>query len=418
MQAIYLLPLSVQVYRFLGSPKAQSLYNSSQQLPQDISQVIFNHVFQLVHSILIADGQELLHRECMLFAGDGRFLIVASFFPCMNYTPPNFYEMFQNNESLSFHQNYGPEDSTLCVVDLHCGRVSGKRRFSKDRIMYLHNQGLSLYGNLLAVFSIHHQTVHLFEILGDGSLQLMVDIGRFCHVGDERLFAEAHMMQDDAFVVPGSNDKYFPYREKAINCLKHRVLTHLFKEAKAQSLKGNTSALRNYFFRFNYLKGLRLWRMQLVDGNHLLLKFAAEDVVSMRAPEPLSFPAFFAIYRICDGHVLSVFENTSPQLLAIFEEHMDYFRQVALNPEPLSAYSQSAANNIHAQALHLKMKQMIVHARHGGPLEAVRRVLLSLPYSSQCWSTSPYFDLNMFVYDEKWISPLERPRPSPDLTVK
>ena len=411
--------LTAQVYRFLGSPRAQSLYsNTSGQPEQDHAQLIFNHVFKLVHSILIADGQELLHRECMLFAGDGRFLIVASFFPCMNYTPPNFYEMFQNNESLSFHQNYGPEDSTLCVVDLHFGTVSDKRRFSKDRIMYLHNQGLSLHGRQLAVFSIHHQTIHLFEILSNGRLQLVVDIGRFCLVGDEELFSEARMTQDDAFAVPGAKRVYYPYREKAMNCLKHRVIAHLFKEAKARSMRGNTNALRNFFFRFNYLKGLRLWRMQLIDGNHLLLKFAAEDVVSLKAPEPLSFPAFFVIYRICDGNVLSVFENTSPQLLAIYEEQMDHFRHVALNPEPLAAYSQSAANSIHAQVLHCKMKQMVVHARHGGHLEAVRRTLLCLPFASQCWSTSPYFDLNMFVYDEKWISPLERPRPSPDHTVK
>ena len=48
-----------------------------------------------------------------------------------------------------------------------------------------------------------------------------------------------------------------------------------------------------------------------------------------------------------------------------------HFWHVALNPEPLAAYSQSATNNIQALVLHYKMKQVVVHACHGGHLEAV-----------------------------------------------
>ena len=125
--------------------------------------------------------------------------------------------------------------------------------------------------------------------------------------------------------------------------------------------------------------------------------------------------SYIAIYA--DAKIIQIFESTSPDFLAIAENNLDYFR-TAVNPEPFAAFSPSLANNIYSRATHEKTKRTIINARNGGELEAVRRSLLILPFSFQCWSTSPYFDKNIFSYDEKWISPMERPKPCPDCTVR
>lgn len=49
-------------------------------------------------------------------------------------------------------------------------------------------------------------------------------------------------------------------------------------------------------------------------------------------------------------------------------------------------------------------------ARNGGPTEAVKRLLAQLPISAQSYCCSPYLDLSLFSYDEKWVSVMERPK--------
>ena len=57
-----------------------------------------------------------------------------------------------------------------------------------------------------------------------------------------------------------------------------------------------------------------------------------------------------------------------------------------------------------------RFKQTIVSAKNGGTTEARKRVLAQLPISAQSYTVSPYLDLNLFSYDEKWVSVMERPK--------
>lgn len=46
-----------------------------------------------------------------------------------------------------------------------------------------------------------------------------------------------------------------------------------------------------------------MWKMQLIDEDHLLIKYACEDVVTLKATEPNSQPSFFAFYNISNAEV-------------------------------------------------------------------------------------------------------------------
>lgn len=65
-----------------------------------------------------------------------------------------------------------------------------------------------------------------------------------------------------------------------------------------------------------------------------------------------------------------------------------------------------------------RFKQTIVNARYGGQTEAVKRLLAQLPISSQSYSSSPYLDLALFSYDDKWVSVLERPKACGDYPIR
>lgn len=70
----------------------------------------------------------------------------------------------------------------------------------------------------------------------------------------------------------------------------------------------------------------------------------------------------------------------------------------------------SPNNNIYARLLQSRSKQTIISARNGGVVEATKRILAQLPISAQSYSNSPYLDLSLFSYDDKWVSIMERPK--------
>jgi len=57
-----------------------------------------------------------------------------------------------------------------------------------------------------------------------------------------------------------------------------------------------------------------------------------------------------------------------------------------------------------------RFKQTIISARYGGITEATKRLLAQLPICAQSYSSSPYLDLSLFCYDDKWVSMMERPK--------
>ncbi|CAH2049391.1 unnamed protein product, partial [Iphiclides podalirius] len=75
-----------------------------------------------------------------------------------------------------------------------------------------------------------------------------------------------------------------------------------------------------------------------------------------------------------------------------------------------SQFTCSPSNNLYARLTQQRFKQTIVRAIYGGRTEATKRILAQLPISAQSYSGSPYLDLGLFSYDDKWVSVMERPK--------
>jgi de-etiolated-1 len=123
-----------------------------------------------------------------------------------------------------------------------------------------------------------------------------------------------------------------------------------------------------------------------------------------------------------NARVLAAYDSASEDLLSMYENHCDTLRYPAASPEsPLSCvtrFASSPSTNIYARQAHERFKQTIAGARYGGRAEAVRRVLAQLPISAQSYSTSPYLDLALYSYDDKWVSAMERPKACGDHPIR
>lgn len=92
----------------------------------------------------------------------------------------------------------------------------------------------------------------------------------------------------------------------------------------------------------------------------------------------------------------------------LFENFSDLFRNAWMHhPTQLPC---SPNNNLYARLSQSRFKQTIVSARGGGIIEATKRILAQLPICAQSYSNSPYLDLSLFSYDDKWVSIMERPK--------
>ena len=114
----------------------------------------------------------------------------------------------------------------------------------------------------------------------NGQFTPYLQIGRTLYENDDLLLSQT-LTPDQQTALPG-NFVYRPFREKTINMLKHRLLVFLYRRAAARSLE----ELRRFFQHFDSFRALRIWKMQMLDEQHFLLKYASEDVVTLRSPEP------------------------------------------------------------------------------------------------------------------------------------
>ncbi|XP_060062548.1 DET1 homolog [Ylistrum balloti] len=404
---------SIEIYSFQGSAAAEDIlqnvkgdFMGTDQESLRVRAVLFDKFFKLRHVTHVANHGEHLNRECSLFTDDGNYVIVGSAMYIPDDPYPLFWEMYRNNESVSPNQRSPLENYSLLLIDLETGRLCDSRQFRCDKIFLSHNQGLYLYKDTLAVLSVQQQIIHIFQVHTKNACFVDVrSIGRFCYEDDGLYF---HMGLDRV-----SGQPHRPFYDNTINSLKHRLMVFLYRRAINE---GTLYALRKFYKYFDQFKALRMWKMQLLDENHLLIKYASEDVVTLKISDPNSQPSFFVVYNMVTTEVLTVCENISEDLLELFENFCDLFRNATLHDG--AQFTCSASSNIYARQIQQRFKHTIINAKFGGHTEAVKRLLAQLPISSQSYSCSPYLDLALFSYDDKWVSQMERPKACGDYPIR
>lgn len=412
---------SLEIYEYRGPAAGVHLLHSLGSDSAELKQNLFARMFRLKSVCHVTREREHLNRECSLFTCDGHFVIVASSAPVRENPYPFFYDLFRNNESLPHTTRSQLEDYTLHIIDLHTGELTDSRQFKCDKIFLSHNQGLYLYINTLVVLSIQQQTVHVFKIM-HGQFVDIRTIGRFCHEDDELIWSLAPHQQSQSTTVAYQPDAepqpYRPYHETTINTLKHRLLAFLWRSMVLTEEEGvaRATAARLFFKQFEYFRQLCMWKMQLLDDKHLLIRYASEEVVLMKAVDANSHPSLFVVYNIESTEIVAVYENTSQQMYDLFEKFADHFRNAI--PPTRPQFTCSSSSNLYALNSQCRFKLTITNAKYGGPREAIKRLLAQLPISAQSYSASPYLDLSLFSYDEKCVSVLERPKACGDAPVR
>jgi de-etiolated-1 len=137
---------------------------------------------------------------------------------------------------------------------------------------------------------------------------------------------------------------------------------------------------------------LIIWKVQFLDRQHLLIKFGSVDGGVTRSAD--HHPAFFAVYNMETTDIVAFYQNSAEDLYQLFEQFSDHF--TVSSSTPFMNFVTSHSNNVYAleQLKYTKNKSNSFS-------QFVKKMLLSLPFSCQSQSPSPYFDQSLFRFDEK-----------------
>jgi de-etiolated-1 len=419
----------LQLYRFV-SPEGKSLSKEEEKR--------FTNYFKLVYEVTLTNGNDMMAKEFCLFSTCGNYLILASSVPCSTTATigTNAYIPGTHLEDLSFH-----------LVSIADGKVHDKKVFKNDYINLPQHNGVYLYNDLFAVLSLQNQKIHVFQIK-EGQFVEIRQIGPHCFEDDELLLnvqreTEVQYLNTLKTLKSGASSSSTatpfsplhptinsptpvtsvgaligltqpePARNRVLGGLQQRILGFLYNRARAAP--DPTQAIRTFYFQFEQYTSLVMWRMQFLDDFHLLIKFGSNEAPTPKSAEANNQTAFFVVYNMVTTEVVAVYQNTSLELAILLEQYCSHFRGSIAQK---NKYDTSCSNNIFVRDHLLKQKQALLNAKNGGNMHAARRVLSGLPVACQSCSESPLFDQSLFIYDEKVISAVERPKPCVEYPIK
>uniref|UniRef100_F1L532 DET1 n=2 Tax=Ascaris TaxID=6251 RepID=F1L532_ASCSU len=333
---------------------------------------------------VVSDAEEgsMLMRDCLFITPDSRHIIVAVE-SMVSDAAATLLDLYRNNESLVRVSSQALSNITFITIDLQDGSICDRYQLNVDRVWVTH--GVHLVGRLFAILSLQHQTIHFLHIdERTGSFVVLNKVGR--HLYDDDDIVSMGMHDDDQVVFTG---------------LKQRLLTALYRRCV------RAGCVPQFLHMFSQLRSLRMWQMQIIDSDLVLIRFVQEDAFTSGAPISMA-PAVYVFYDWRNAEIINVFERNSQHFGKIVERCLEELKHPELldNRFPCTAqYCQQGA------LLYERIKFFLVHITGESRSETYRRLVSQLPFSTTLAPTNtPYLDPSMFSYDDRLLAIVERMR--------
>lgn len=171
------------------------------------------------------------------------------------------------------------------------------------------------------------------------------------------------------------------------------------------------TALRLFFANVTQIEQLSMWRAHFIDSDNILIKLGNKGSVLGRLSEGsyTSNLIYFVVYSLSSSEVVGVFDNNNEEFLKMYLKSPQLAGIKSLRKHSQNTLS-APCNSKFALESALKQINFAIKSRNGGPTSAIRRTLSHLPLNEQCVYESPYLDVELFSYDERYVTANDRPR--------
>ncbi|KAJ1967266.1 hypothetical protein IWQ62_001971 [Dispira parvispora] len=150
---------------------------------------VFSRFFQLRAQTRVVGkfATEFLNKNFCTFVGHGRYILLASHTVLHPAEIPS--AVLPTNPGM-LRDVLPSTHVVFYTVEVATGCVCGSHIFRFDRIQLNYHQGISVYGNRLAVVSLLYQTIHILEVTPSGKLVLDRSVGWFLYPDDATVISE------------------------------------------------------------------------------------------------------------------------------------------------------------------------------------------------------------------------------------
>ncbi|XP_054739963.1 DET1 homolog [Anastrepha obliqua] len=334
-------------------------------------------------------------RDFCLFVENGRYVLMAAkacshgrHFTREDYL--NYPDLFDDVEMFDF---------TLFVIDLVKGRISDVYQF-RDYVFVTTHYGISIMGNKVAILSFCRQIIEVFE-LQDGKLVSQFVVNREQEtLRRETLISALH-----------TNGVPEPMIKGLLSQIKQKCFASMYREIiECHEGRERQKRLRQFYNEFNVYDHMKMAKSQFINEDTLFIRFEATKMrryvlINSGQVSVEELPNFklYVFYSLSEDKVLKCYHNDSVELFNIRKNFYDSFRtdRSLQTGRPASTLS----NNIYFRSGYdIYFKEL------GDEKLAAERLNPSLPVNCQTTICSPYFDGNMFKFDDRYISPAMQPK--------
>jgi len=383
----------------------------------------FGSFFKLIHEIKLGPEEGFFEKTFAITARNNKFLVVAS-----DDVPGNYRRRRRQRDDA---EDVADDRFTAFhVIDLQLGEKVDTYMFRKDSIWIAQNNGVSLYDNLFAVLSTQTQTIHLFDINSTGKLVRIRSIGEYIYEDDEAVL-QRHRLSEESFQrnnrgenaagvegeLPSSpSSPCAPY-----SGMKQRLLSYLAKRVfREKDTLGSSEFMKHFFFHFrDYLK-MAMWKMQLLDDCHILIKFENSSSfprLGRDGNEGQHFTKYSGVFNFQCGEFVSCMSG-SVELSNLYQNFADIFRGGSSSGDHRwSRYVSSYSNDPFLRA-QLRKQKAKYNKIYGSWLEVSEHISTLLPLSPQLTNASPYLDARLYQFDDRLVSPYNDPKPLAERGIK
>ncbi|KAG2218436.1 hypothetical protein INT45_013180 [Circinella minor] len=424
----------------------------------------FYHFFSLKYtSMLHMPDTHQLYIEFCLITKNQKHMILASSGPSTRTTRQSSYEL-----DIPITLN----DYAFYIVEIQTGQVVDECHFKQDYIHLTDHAGVGILDDRISILCIQTQTIHVFEIKESGTLNLVYlldpcltykkndETENMSHV-DEELDGEKdsdilsttsnqdslksdNRPQDEqtndgpptapndwGLAVPerfshtlmtarsleellensefynssvGTNDETFP-GARPYSEFTHTLLVWLFNH----TIEKTESYGKQYFYcHFNWFLDLKLWRMQFIGDDRLLIKMStlpANFNIRGNNPYDTMNMALFIIFNITKSSIEDVFDNTSNKVAGLLLNNSGCLYNGIHTAKPKPCFSAPGSNTLIDRGILQKKIESWSRPEKGGSYAlAMQKLSFNLPRPPDPQSDCPYFDFSLFRYSDKLIS--------------
>lgn len=123
--------------------------------------------------------------------------------------------------------------------------------------------------------------------------------------------------------------------------LKQRLLSFLHRQALES---GDPKALRTFFYNYKAYSDMLIWKMQLLDREHMLIKFGLLEAIVGKNPDAYINSSLLVVYNVATTEIENLFVKALPASFGRLPSNPQQYQESPYLDQQVFGYDERSVN--------------------------------------------------------------------------